>query len=72
MKMLWNNPLPLNMTKLKITDMCQGLYVKCGARNSVYGKLYHWHADILVDGKLVQSGVLIHESWVLTKRTSLR
>lgn len=70
--MLWNNTLPLNTTKLKITDVCQGLYVVCGPRNSVDGKLYHWHADIIVDGKLVQSGILIKDSWVLVKRTNLK
>lgn len=71
-RLSWNNPLPLNVKKLKMTDMCHGLYVECGSRKIVDTKLYHWHADILVDGKLTQSGVLILDSWVLVKKTRLK
>lgn len=67
-KISWNNPLPLTMRRLKFEDMCEGLYVECGPRTKVDVNLYHWHVDILVDGKLAQSGVLIKDSWVLVKR----
>lgn len=71
-KMSWNSALPLKTNKLKMTDLCQGLYVVCSGRKAVEEKRYHWHADIVVDGTLVQSGVLLKDSWVLVKRTGLR
>jgi len=71
-KTSWNSNLPLNKNRLKYTDMCQGLYVECGTRNAVDMKPYHWHADIVVDGRLEQTGVLIQNSWVLVKRNGLK
>lgn len=71
-RLAWNSPLPLNTNKLKLTDMCQGLYVVCGARKAVNERLYHWHADIVVDGELARPGVLLKDSWVLIKRTCLK
>ncbi|XP_060875249.1 serine protease nudel isoform X2 [Metopolophium dirhodum] len=70
-RMSWNSPLPLKTNKLKISDVCEGLFVICGGRKTVDEKRYHWHADILVNGTLVQSGVLLKDSWVLVKRTGL-
>jgi hypothetical protein len=69
-RLSWKKPLPLNAAELMVNDVCHGLYVECGhARKTVDGKLYHWHADILVDGRIDRSGVLIEDSWVLVKRT---
>ncbi|XP_050441670.1 serine protease nudel [Adelges cooleyi] len=52
-------------------DFCQGLYVECGPRKSLDSGLVSWHVDILVDGKLTQSGILVNESWVLVQKTHI-
>ncbi|KAL4107717.1 hypothetical protein QTP88_018013 [Uroleucon formosanum] len=70
-RMSWNSALPLKTNKLKITDVCEGLFVICDGRKTVGEKRYHWHVDILVNGTLFQSGVLLKDSWVLVKRTGL-
>lgn len=55
---------------MNVSDICDGLYVKCGTRKTVDTGLYHWHANVIVDGKLAQTGVLIQNSWVLVERTA--
>lgn len=60
------------MSKLRLSDVCHGLYVECGPRKKVVEGWFNWHVDILVDGTLTQSGVLIEDSWVLVKRTSIK
>ncbi|XP_022174294.1 serine protease nudel isoform X2 [Myzus persicae] len=70
-RMSWNSALPLKTNRLKITDACEGLFVECSGRKTVDEKRYYWHADVVVDGTLVQSGVLLKDSWVLVKRTGL-
>lgn len=72
-KMSWNTPLPLNLSQPAIaSNICQGLYVKCYARKTVDAGLYHWHVNVVVDGKLARTGVLIHDSWVFVKRTAAK
>ncbi|XP_050544964.1 serine protease nudel-like [Daktulosphaira vitifoliae] len=72
-KMILNESRDLLKKKKNVeaNDFCPGLYVECEKKiNLLNDGLLSWHVDIFKNGNIIQPGILIKDSWVLTKQSS--